>query len=60
MTAPECSRCHEVPEVGSIYTLATGETAYYIVCRKCGRKASEPTHGKAMEAWMAMNKEVMG
>jgi len=58
MNVPECSRCHEVPEAGSIYTLATGQTAYYIVCRRCGRKASTSSRDRTLEDWVALNREV--
>ena len=55
---PDCSRCHERPEIGSVYDLYTAETTYYFVCRKCGRKASEDTRVKALVKWKAFNMEV--
>jgi len=50
-----CERCKQEPERGSTYCIGTGETTYYSLCTKCGRKIVGPTRTVADEEWDRCN-----
>ncbi|MBR6911176.1 MAG: hypothetical protein IKN41_04895 [Candidatus Methanomethylophilaceae archaeon] len=56
MTSP-CSRCHNDPVKGSIYSTTTGQTTYYVVCTTCGRKVTAVTRDAADRDWEKSNEK---